>query len=548
MVFGPARLRSLLLLGVASGLLTGGLGLPAADQPAAVSDESMTSSDSSAPETPAGPADAATSEAPTPPPEGLSLRAAVETALRNNRSLAKAALARETQRFDLRVAEDTFVPNLDFTTSTLYNPVTIDGVRTDTRSSEVLLSGRQRLPTGARVAIVWDTFRTELSPTPDTPDYSSSVYLQVDQPLLRGGGLRSNLAALRIARLAEKNSTLFFRDTVMATITSVIFSYRSLLQAKLQLQVAEAALQRAREQLRVNRALVDSGNLPPVEIIQSEADIASQEFNLLTARSTLDTARYALIRLLDVDRDAPLDPTDAVTIPEFTLRLGDAQALAYHNRPDFLELQHSRAMADLNRDVAKNNRLWDLSLNSHYNLAGDGPGVGTAFDRTFSHENEDWGVGLSLTIPFGDLTRQQSYLRARNNSFQAGIDLAEARDTIDIELRDAFRSIQLSRQRVRVAGVARELATSKLEIEKARLQSGQTTNFAIVTFQNDLVRARLNEISAQISYLNALTSLDETLGTTLKTWGIAIVELDDGGPPRTAIAPDATAPEPVPAP
>ncbi len=72
---------------------------------------------------------------------------------------------------------------------------------------------------------------------------------------------------------------------------------------------------------------------------------------------------------------------------------------------------------------------------------------------------------------------------------------------------------------------------------------GRTTNFAIITFQNDLVTSRLNEIGAQIAYLNALTSLEQTLGTTLSVWGIRIQELGhEPGAARTEVVTTATPP------
>ncbi len=468
---------------------------------------------------------------PAPPPaEGLTLRTAIRIALLNNRTLEKAALDRETQRFDLRVAEDEFVPNLNLSSTALHNPVTRADARSTTRDAGVSAEVTQRLPTGGRVAIVWTSDGTEVTPGGRPIDYDSSLSLRLDQPLLRGGGLRTNLANLRIARLAEEGNILEFRRTIINTVTQVVFAYRSLLQARLQLEVTETALLRAREQMRVNRALVDAGILAPVEIIQTEADIAAQEFNVLTARSALDSARFNLVKLLDIDRDAALEATDATDPPDFTLTLDEARDLAYANRPDYLQAEQALRIAGFGADVAKNNRLWSLALTSRYRLDGSDEALGDAIDRTFSRADENWSVGLTLDVPVGDLTRRQGLLRARSRALKAAIDLVEARENIEIELRDAFRSIELNLQRVRVATVGRELAERKLEIERGKLQSGRTTNFAIVTFQNDLVRARLNEITARITLLNALNALDQTTGSTLEAWGIRIEELDGGRP------------------
>ncbi|MTV29245.1 hypothetical protein FTX61_28340 [Nitriliruptoraceae bacterium ZYF776] len=66
------------------------------------------------------------------------------------------------------------------------------------------------------------------------------------------------------------------------------------------------------------------------------------------------------------------------------------------------------------------------------------------------------------------------------------------------------------------------LSEQKLDIERQRLRAGRSTNFQVVSFEDDLVRTRTDLLSARISYLNALTNLDDVLGVTLQTWGVRL--------------------------
>lgn len=465
---------------------------------------------------------------PATGPVPLTLREAIRIALSHNRTLEKASLDRESQRFDLRVAEDEFVPNLDLTSGVRYNPITTGGNESVVRVGTASAAVSQRLPTGARFGLAWDNAATDRS-TQAAKVYDSSVFLQLDQPLLRGGGFDATLSSLRIARLSETTSVLEFERIVINTVTNVIYSYRNLLQAERQVEVSRAAYDRAREQLRVNLALVSAGTLPPVEIVQTEADIATREFNLLTAESARDAARFALLKLLDVDRQTVFEPVDPLILPEFALPFEQARELAFAHRADYRQSIQAKRIAELASATARNNQLWSLNLSSRYRIAGNDTQVSTAWDRLFSGLNEDWNVGLTLQVPIGDLTRRQAYLRARIREQKATLDLKEITENIEIELTDAYRAIDLAGRRVRVAAVARELAERKLEIEKGKLQVGRTTNFAIITFENDLVTARLNEIGAQVSFLNALTALEQTLGTTLGAWGIRIRDFSPEG-------------------
>ena len=107
--------------------------------------------------------------------------------------------------------------------------------------------------------------------------------------------------------------------------------------------------------------------------------------------------------------------------------------------------------------------------------------------------------------------------------------LEELRQAIDLEVRSAVRDVEVQLRRVELARQSMELAERKLEIERIKLNAGLSSNFRLVRFEDDLVRAQNNELGAIIAYLNALTALDLALGTTLDTWQIDIDLAADGG-------------------
>jgi outer membrane protein TolC len=123
-----------------------------------------------------------------------------------------------------------------------------------------------------------------------------------------------------------------------------------------------------------------------------------------------------------------------------------------------------------------------------------------------------------------DLTLEQGYISAKVNLDKTELSLAKLRDTIEIDTKDAIRDVETKIKQVALAEQSRKLSEKKLEIETEKMKAGRSTNFQLVSYQNDLVNAQNNELSAVITYLNALTSLDRTLGTTLATWGITIDE------------------------
>ena len=93
---------------------------------------------------------------------------------------------------------------------------------------------------------------------------------------------------------------------------------------------------------------------------------------------------------------------------------------------------------------------------------------------------------------------------------------------MDIEVQDGVRNVLVSLQQVELAQRVRELSEKQLEFEREKLQAGRSSNFQLITLQNNLAAAQLRELEAMISYLNAQTLLDQILGTTLETWHIDV--------------------------
>jgi outer membrane protein TolC len=59
-------------------------------------------------------------------------------------------------------------------------------------------------------------------------------------------------------------------------------------------------------------------------------------------------------------------------------------------------------------------------------------------------------------------------------------------------------------------------------VERHKLHVGRTSNFQVLSFEEDLRRSENAVLNALIAYLDAQTQLDERLGMTLDSWEIAL--------------------------
>jgi outer membrane protein TolC len=470
---------------------------------------------------PRAPARTAATTPQSAAPQGsaaLSLPEAVYLGLRNNRTIRSDYLQRVADRFSLRVAENAFTPRLDIGTAVGRSRV----VGTNTTQGSIGPVVTWDAPTGARLTFGWLAGQTNVRGQPNQGAGQLSFHLI--QPLLAGGGVDYATAPLRIARIAEQNSRLRIKQSVVDQITQIIFAYRTLLQTQEQMRISNEALRRARDLVEVNRALIAAGRLAQVELVQSEASIAQQELQVLSAENANEAARLALLVLMAADPASRIWAADRPTAPSVRVDLQRALRTAHATQPAYLGQLLTIEINRINLDVARNQRLWDLNLVAGAGQQATRHHVLDTVDALRTVRS-DFNVGLQLNIPIGYLSREQLEVNATIALRQAEVAAEEARDRVRQQVEDAVRTVETQRRQAELARRARELAVLQLEAELVKLQAGRSSNFQVVSFQGALQQAESAELNAVIAYLNALNALDQVLGTTLDTWQIT---LNDG--------------------
>ena len=445
----------------------------------------------------------------------LTLDDAIALAVRDNRGIQTAYLQRIAQKFDLYVSEGKFLPKLTLTTGFLDNKV--NGLTS--RTKDVTTNATLGLATGAKLSLA-TTNGLGSSSNPST----TSVTLT--QPLLKNGGLDANTASVRVARLDEQINRLTLKATLSQTVTQVMTSYRELLRAQEQRTIAEAALQRSKDLYQVNKALISTGRMAEVEILQTEAEVANREMALEEAENQIDASRLALLNLLALEPRTPVVALGAKDIRLRGVDLAQALTTALANQPDYLIAQLQSERAKINLDYAKNQQLWDLSLVAGKTQSrGSSGGFGSVnTTQTSAQKNDTSYAGIQLTIPLGDRSIEQATVRASVDLKSQNLRVGEIRQIVEQRILDAVRNVQTRWRQLELSGKARELSLLKLNAEKEKLQVGRSSNFQILSFENDLRNAENARVNAEIAYLNALTDLDERMGKTLEAWNIPIAE------------------------
>ena len=149
-------------------------------------------------------------------------------------------------------------------------------------------------------------------------------------------------------------------------------------------------------------------------------------------------------------------------------------------------------------------------------------GAWTSYNTLFNQTFRDASIGFTVDMPIGNRTARGQLGAAEAAQRQAMTTLAQTRDRIAVEVRNAATALETAAGRIQAARAGLTAAEIQLKAEQDRFSVGLSTNFFVLTRQNDLALAQLTEIAALTDYRKAVTEFGRATGTLLRDRGIQI--------------------------
>ncbi len=416
-------------------------------------------------------------------------------------------------------------------------------------ASSVSLS--QLLPTGGTVAVTGllgkDTAESFFALL--TPAYNTGFSIDLRQPLLQGLGIDPARRAIRIAKLDKDRSVASLRRTVSDTVAEVERAYWRLVAARRTVDVARKSVALAEQQKADTKVRIDAGVRPESDLAEPVAEVERRKGELFSAQELAKQSELALKLLVLGDAGDPLwdrtvEPTDSPEAERKSVDLDAALAEAEQRRPELKDASLLVARQDVEIEAAKERVKPQLDLVASYGrrgLAGTANpdiisigglpitvpepligSLGTSFGTIASNEFPDAFVGLALALPIGTRSARADAVIAEARKRQLATSYDQTRERVAVEVRNAILGLDTAAQRIEAARAGLAAARTQLEAETDRFAVGLSTNFFVLTRQNDLARAEVTETSALTDYRIALTALARSTGTLLEERGIRI--------------------------
>ena len=494
---------------------------------------------------------------------GLTEADAVQMVLESNLDVVVERFDPRMSEYEIDMAYRLFDPTLSMTLGANRDtrPLTttfLTGTETQTSLSHSVNVGVSKLfETGTLFGVDYTSNRVSDNNLRNflNPYWRASLTASVSQPLLRNFGLLPNTRLIRIARNNKDISQHLFEQQVVQLVNQVQNLYWDLVFAGKDVEVRRKSLDLAVKTNEDNKRMAEIGTLAPIEVVQSEAEIANRREALIRAEYSLaqmeDQMKKLISSLGDPGRVAvrivPLD--SLATMDDFRdFDLVQAVSYAIEQRPEIKQQRKRIDNAGIDLKYFRNQLLPDVRFNVSYGTAalegvsrvfeggglgglpffGGTPvvagttGLGDAFNRLLGSDFPTYGASVSVEIPLSNRSRRADFARASVSRRQSQKRLRALEQQIALEVRNAHTQLEMNRARIEATQKARELAERNLEAEQKKFQLGTSQIRFVLEEQVRLAEAQTNEVNAQVSFTKAKRDLDRAMGKTLELQNIRI--------------------------
>lgn len=482
-----------------------------------------------------------TPQAPASQAMQISMEQAVSMALETNLGLKSNKLNLGIASQNIASARSAFGPQL---TGSFSRNMKDEAPSDFTNASSLIVSSsfvsagallQQNVPWhGGRYSVQWGGSRSTTSAdlSPFNPTLGSRMTLGYTQPLLRGFKIDGNNANLQTNEMQYSITDLNVQQAIVQTEAQVKTAYLRLVGAIAALGVANKNMEVAQESARQAKAKIAVGQAAQIDAIQTDANVASNEDNVIFAEAAVATAEDNLRSLIfDPSRSdywtVHITPSDEITVTPRQIDVDGAIKNALGNRLDVQVQKRGMQITTLNQKLNTDLVKPAVDFNATYvatGTAGTKFVYGTGFpppvlsqsDRpftsalgdTFGYAYPNWTLGVQVAYPIGQTAAKAAVARTQVQQQQQEIDLHNLELQVTLAVRDAARQVETNLKRVVATRTAREANERQLEAEERKNEVGLSTTFDVLQKQTILAQSRTIELQAKIAYNQSLIDFE----------------------------------------
>ncbi len=430
----------------------------------------------------------------------LTLEQAINLALKANRTLLTSRYALESQKFSLKSAQSEF--ELKIVPGTT---VGVSGSDSETKESVGLGVGLQKkFEVGTSLSVEPSINKND--------EYKSGIGLSIEQPLLRGFGREVSLDGIRTAEFSTRRSERNLYQTMVNTVLETVSAVYQMIKQRELVSLNESHATRLRQHADAAMIKEKIGLATPMDVYRAEIRLKDVQDSLSTSKQDLQDAKDRLKIILVLPLKSDIDVSDPIKYTPIRLSPFKAIEIALESRVELEQADDEIRQAQRNARIAKHNILPELN----FVLSYDRFGSSDDFDRSFRFDEARWGIQLVSSTDVSRTSEKAAYKQSMISVKTSRLNRAGKQDEIYSQVRTKMMALEAVEKRIEIRKSKVNQAEGKLSLAKIKFSYGMADNFDLIEAETEVLKSRVDLLSARIDYVTGTYSLRAALGTLIE--------------------------------
>lgn len=357
---------------------------------------------------------------------------------------------------------------------------------------------------------------TEIIESNNKTTYNGSYNLSAQWTVWNGNKRLNNIKQQKtnrnIARLNVSEAENTLQEEIARLFIQILYADESVAINKATLEGSQATFERGEE-------LFNEGSLSKADLAQLEAQVSNDQYQLVTAESTLRSYKLQLKQLLELngsqEMNLILPQPDDIQIMALLPSKEDVYQTALLTRPEIQSGKLSIENAKLSLSSAKAGYMPTISLS-----ASTSSMTNNASQNNWAHQMKyGWNnmIGLNISIPIFDQRQTKTAVRKARLQYNASLlTLSDIQKTLYSNIENAYLDALNAQQQYKAAGAKLKSSQLSFDMVSEQFNLGMKNTVELLTEKNNLQSAQQQCIQAKYMALLNRTLLNFYAGREIE--------------------------------
>jgi len=363
-------------------------------------------------------------------------------------------------------------------------------------------------------------------------EYTSGIYAEIKQPLLKGFGKKIGSSNINISKLKNKQSIEIYKQKIVETIGNAIIVYWKLYSAIEIEKTWKEIIALSIKQENIIKLKVESGNMSQIDLLEMQNSIIKSKVALLNATDRIQKEKMNLLSLLNIStlqNNKDFTPTDNPMIEEIQIpSLKESISLAKLN---WIQL------ALLNQKIKQEKLVYDLStdyLKPNLEFVGNiySNSMEETWKRSVSNSVKDgyrsWYVGLNFEIPIqGNIQATSKQKQSKLKLNQLNMKKVALENNLINALNNKINNLDINKRKMLQLNKTLIFRDKMIEVYTNELKYGKVDVKKLIDAYQSRVATKREWLRGLMDIKLSQASLEIAIGTLLNKYNVKILDSND---------------------